>query len=54
MNKNKEWKGIHGQLISIYGFRDTFKTCTTEKTDTDWLTGEMALVHKIKDKSIEG
>ena len=27
------------------------KTWTTEKTDTDWLTGEMALAHKIKDKS---
>ena len=51
MNKNKEWKDIHGQLITVHGFRGTFKTWTTEKTDTDWLTGEMALAHKIKDKS---
>jgi integrase len=51
MNKNKEWRDIHGQLITVHGFRGTFKTWTTEKTDTDWLTGEMALAHKIKDKS---
>ena len=51
MNKIKEWKDIHGQLITAHGFRGCFKTWTTEKTDTDWLTGEMALAHKIKDKS---
>ena len=51
MNKIKEWKDIHGQLITVHGFRGCFKTWTTEKTDTDWLTGEMALAHKIKDKS---
>jgi integrase len=51
MNKIKEWKDLHGQLITVHGFRGCFKTWTTEKTDTDWLTGEMALAHKIKDKS---
>ena len=51
MNKIKEWKDIHNQLITVHGFRGCFKTWTTEKTDTDWLTGEMALAHKIKDKS---
>ena len=51
MNKAKEWKDIHGKLITVHGFRGCFKTWTTEKTDTDWLTGEMALAHKIKDKS---
>jgi len=51
MNKIKEWKDIHGQLVTVHGFRGCFKTWTTEKTDTDWLTGEMALAHKIKDKS---
>jgi integrase len=51
MNKAKEWKDMHGKLITVHGFRGTFKTWTTEKTDTDWLTGEMALAHKIKDKS---
>ena len=51
MNKINEWKDIHGQLITVHGFRGCFKTWTTEKTDTDWLTGEMALAHKIKDKS---
>lgn len=51
MHKRREWKDKHGQLITAHGFRDTFKTWTTEKTDTDWLTGEMALAHKIKDKS---
>ena len=51
MNKIKEWKDIHGKLITVHGFRGCFKTWTTEKTDTDWLTGEMALAHKIKDKS---
>ena len=51
MNKIKEWKDIHGQLITVHGFRGCFKTWTTEKTGTDWLTGEMALAHKIKDKS---
>ena len=51
MNKIKEWRDIHGQLITVHGFRGCFKTWTTEKTDTDWLTGEMALAHKIKDKS---
>ena len=51
MNKIKEWKDIHGQLITVHGFRGCFKTWTTEKTDTDWLTGEMALAHMIKDKS---
>ena len=51
MNNIKEWKDIHGQLITVHGFRGCFKTWTTEKTDTDWLTGEMALAHKIKDKS---
>jgi integrase len=51
MNKNKGWKDIHGQLITVHGFRGCFKTWTAEKTDTDWLTGEMALAHKIKDKS---
>ncbi|MDA9570217.1 tyrosine-type recombinase/integrase, partial [Porticoccaceae bacterium] len=51
MNKNKDWKDIHGQLITVHGFRGCFKTWTTEKTDTDWLTGEMALAHRIEDKS---
>ena len=51
MHKRREWKDKHGQLITAHGFRGTFKTWTTEKTDTDWLTGEMALAHKIKDKS---
>ena len=41
----------YGQLITVHSFRGCFKTWTTEKTDTDWLTGEMALAHKIKDKS---
>ena len=51
MNKIREWKDIHGQLITVHGFRGCFKTWTTEKTDTDWLTGEMALAHKITNKS---
>ena len=51
MNKINDLKDIHGQLITVHGFRGCFKTWTTEKTDTDWLTGEMALAHKIKDKS---
>ena len=51
MHKIKEWKDPHGKLITVHGFRGCFKTWTTEKTDTDWLTGEMALAHKIKDKS---
>lgn len=51
MQKTREWKDKHEQLITVHGFRGTFKTWTTEKTDTDWLTGEMALAHKIKDKS---
>jgi len=51
MHKIKEWKDTHGKLITVHGFRGCFKTWTTEKTDTDWLTGEMALAHKIKDKS---
>ena len=51
MNKIKEWKDTYGKLITVHGFRGCFKTWTTEKTDTDWLTGEMALAHKIKDKS---
>jgi integrase len=51
MHNIKEWKDIYGQLITVHGFRGCFKTWTSEKTDTDWLTGEMALAHKIKDKS---
>ena len=51
MHKIKEWKDTHGKLITVHGFRGCFKTWTTEKTDTDWLTGEMALAQKIKDKS---
>ena len=51
MYKNKEWRDRYGKLITVHGFRGTFKTWVTEKTDTDWLTGEMALSHKIKDKS---
>jgi len=51
MHKITEWKDIYGQLITVHGFRGCFKTWTSEKTDTDWLTGEMALAHKIKDKS---
>jgi integrase len=51
MNKNNDWKDIHGQLITVHGFRGCFKTWTAEKTDTDWLTGEMALAHRIEDKS---
>ncbi|MDA9345860.1 integrase arm-type DNA-binding domain-containing protein [Porticoccaceae bacterium] len=51
MHKIKEWKDTHGKLITVHGFRGCFKTWTTEKTDTDWLTGEMALAHKIRDKS---
>jgi integrase len=51
MHKIKEWQDTHGKLITVHGFRGCFKTWTTEKTDTDWLTGEMALAHKIKDKS---
>jgi hypothetical protein len=50
-NWTREWKDIHGQLVTVHGFRGCFKTWTTEKTDTEWLTGEMALAHKIKDKS---
>ena len=38
-------------FASYYIILGCFKTWTTEKTDTDWLTGEMALAHKIKDKS---
>jgi integrase len=51
MFKNKEWRDRYGELITVHGFRGTFKTWVTEKTDADWLTGEMALSHKIKDKS---
>jgi integrase len=51
MQKKREWKDKYGKLITVHGFRGTFKTWTTEKTDTDWLTGEMALAHKIEDKS---
>ena len=51
MFKSKEWRDSYGKLITVHGFRGTFKTWVTEKTDTDWLTGEMALSHRIKDKS---
>tara|TARA_R110002153_G_scaffold120048_3_gene265239 strand:- start:3445 stop:4731 length:1287 start_codon:yes stop_codon:yes gene_type:complete len=51
MFKKKEWRDKFGKLITVHGFRGTFKTWTTEKTDTDWLTGEMAMAHAIKDKS---
>ena len=51
MFKNKEWRDRYGELITVHGFRGTFKTWVTEKTDADWLTGEMALSHRIKDKS---
>jgi len=47
----KEWKDGYGRLITVHGFRGTFKTWVTEQTDADWLTGEMALSHRIKDKS---
>jgi integrase len=49
--KDKEWRDIYGRPITVHGFRGTFRTWAAEKTDADWLTGEMALAHKIKDKA---
>ena len=49
--RKKEWCDIYGRPITVHGFRGTFRTWTAEETDADWLTGEMALAHKIKDKA---
>ena len=40
------------QLITFHGFRGRLKTWTTEMTDTDWLTGEMALAHRIEENHL--
>lgn len=47
MFKVRECRDGYGRLINVHGFHGTFKTWVTEKTDVDWLTGEVVLAHKV-------
>lgn len=47
MFKVKDRGHGYGGLTTVHVLCGTFKTWVTEKTDADWLTGEVALANKI-------